>query len=122
VGASSAGGGASGRGEERTDSAKAKIKAATHRAGGLSLITAAVIHWDTVYLDRAVRRSRPQGTTVPGDLLAHVASPVQTRSDPSKRATEAKVKCTVTVTCLGHCRALSGEQLTHLLLSRFEQC
>jgi len=32
VGASSAGGGASGRGEERTDSTKAKIKAAEQEA------------------------------------------------------------------------------------------
>src|SRR6266851_8903347 len=71
VGASSAGGGASGRGEERTDSAKAKIKAATHM--GLSLITAAIVHWNTVYLDRAVRQLRAQATTVPDDLLAHVA-------------------------------------------------
>src|SRR6266851_3682384 len=71
VGASSAGGGASGRGEERTDSAKAKIKAATHM--GLSLITAAIVHWNTVHLDRPVRQLRAQGTTVPDDLRAHVA-------------------------------------------------
>jgi TnpA family transposase len=35
---------------------------------GLSLITA-IVHWNTVWLDRAVRRSRAQGTTVPDDLL-----------------------------------------------------
>ena len=29
--------------------------------------------WNTVYLDRAVRQLRAQGTTVPDDLLAHVA-------------------------------------------------
>ena len=40
---------------------------------GLSLITAAIVHWNTVYLDRAVRQLRAQGTTVPDDLLAHVA-------------------------------------------------
>ena len=39
MGASGAGGGASGRGEERTDSAKAKIKAATQMVAGQSLIT-----------------------------------------------------------------------------------
>ncbi len=43
------------------------------RASGLSLITAAIVHWNTVYLDRAVRQLRAQGTTVPDDLLAHVA-------------------------------------------------
>ena len=43
------------------------------RASGLSLITAAIVHWNTVYLDRAVRHLRAQGTTIPDDLLTHVA-------------------------------------------------
>jgi TnpA family transposase len=43
------------------------------RASGLSLITAAIVHWNTVYLDRAVRQLRAQGVVVPDDLLAHVA-------------------------------------------------
>ena len=43
------------------------------RASGLSLITAAIVHWNTVYLDRAVRQLRAQGTTISDDLLAHVA-------------------------------------------------
>jgi TnpA family transposase len=43
------------------------------RASGLSLITAAIVHWNTVYLDRAVRQLRARGVAVPDDLLAHVA-------------------------------------------------
>jgi TnpA family transposase len=43
------------------------------RASGLSLITAAIVHWNTVYLDRAVRYLRARGETVSDDLLAHVA-------------------------------------------------
>ena len=43
------------------------------RASGLSLITAAIVHWNTVYLDRAVQQLRAQGMAVPDDLLAHVA-------------------------------------------------
>ena len=43
------------------------------RASGLSLITAAIVHWNTVYLARAVHQLRAQGITVPNDLLAHVA-------------------------------------------------
>ena len=43
------------------------------RASGLSLITAAIVHWNTVYLDRAVQQLRVQGDAVPDDLLAHVA-------------------------------------------------
>ena len=31
------------------------------RASGLSLITAAIVHWNTVYLDRAVQQLRAQG-------------------------------------------------------------
>jgi hypothetical protein len=37
-------------------------------------MTAAIVYWSTVYLDRAVRQLRGPGTTVPDDLLAHVAS------------------------------------------------
>jgi TnpA family transposase len=43
------------------------------RASGLSLITAAIVHWNMVYLDQAVRQLRAQGGIVPDDLLAHVA-------------------------------------------------
>jgi hypothetical protein len=43
------------------------------RASGLSLITAAIVHWNTVYLDRAMQQLRAQGAAVPDDLLAHVA-------------------------------------------------
>jgi TnpA family transposase len=43
------------------------------RASGLSLITAAIVHWNTVYLDRAVRQLRAQGADVPNELLPHVA-------------------------------------------------
>jgi TnpA family transposase len=43
------------------------------RASGLSLITAAIVHWNTVYLDRAVQQLRSQGVVVPNDILAHVA-------------------------------------------------
>src|SRR3954464_7990607 len=38
------------------------------RASGLSLITAAIVHWNTVYLDRAVQHLSAQGVTIPDDL------------------------------------------------------
>lgn len=44
-----------------------------HRASGLTLLTAAVTLWNTVYLDRAVRHLRGNGAEVPDELLAHVA-------------------------------------------------
>jgi hypothetical protein len=34
-------------------------------ASGLSLITAAIVHWNTIYLDRAVRQLRALGATIP---------------------------------------------------------
>ena len=43
------------------------------RASGLNLITAAIVHWNTVYLERAVQHLRAQHVAVPDDLLAHVA-------------------------------------------------
>ena len=43
------------------------------RASGLSLITAAIVHWNTVYLHRAIQHARALGATIPDDLLAHVA-------------------------------------------------
>lgn len=43
------------------------------RASGLSLITAAIVHWNTVYLERAVQHLQAQGVSVPDDLLPHVA-------------------------------------------------
>ena len=64
MGARSAGGGASGRGEERTDSAKAKIKVVTRVMAGRSLITAASVHRNKVYLDRAVQRPRDRRAIV----------------------------------------------------------
>ena len=42
-------------------------------ASGLSLFTAAIVHWNTVYLDIAVRQLRARGVTVLDDLLANVA-------------------------------------------------
>jgi hypothetical protein len=39
----------------------------------LSLITAAIVQWNTVYLDRAVQHLRARGVTILDDLLAHVA-------------------------------------------------
>lgn len=44
-----------------------------HRASGLTLLTAGVTLWNTVYLDRAVRHLRTSGVDVPDELLAHVA-------------------------------------------------
>jgi hypothetical protein len=44
-----------------------------YRASGLNLAVAAVILWNTVYIDRAVAELRSRGEVVPDELIAHVA-------------------------------------------------
>jgi len=45
----------------------------THRVSCLHLLVAAIVAWNTVYLDQAVQTLRRQGEEVPPELLAHVA-------------------------------------------------
>ena len=56
------------------------------RASGLTLITAAIVHWNTVYLERVVQHLRAQDVTIPDDLLAHVA-PLDGSISPSPAIT-----------------------------------
>src|SRR5262249_15356590 len=44
-----------------------------HRASGLNLVVAAIILWNTVYLERAVNAMRGQGYPIDETLLKHVA-------------------------------------------------
>ncbi len=43
------------------------------RASGLNLMIAAIVYWNTIYMDRAVQHLRANGIEVPDHLLAHVA-------------------------------------------------
>ena len=45
------------------------------RASGLSLIAAAIVYWNTVYLHRAVRHAHALGATIPNNLRAYAAPP-----------------------------------------------
>jgi TnpA family transposase len=49
------------------------VEAQQHRASGLTLVTAAIALWNTIYLGRAVDTLRRSGETVPDALLAHLA-------------------------------------------------
>ncbi len=44
-----------------------------HRAGGLALVTAAIVLWNSVYLGRALDALRRRGEVIPDALLAHLA-------------------------------------------------
>jgi Tn3 transposase DDE domain len=44
-----------------------------HRASGLNLVVAAIVLWNTVYLERVVAALRRRGQAVADDLLAHLS-------------------------------------------------
>lgn len=44
-----------------------------HRASGLALLTAAIVLWNTVYLDRALTAMTKAGRRVDDALLPHIA-------------------------------------------------
>lgn len=44
-----------------------------HRAGGLNLVVAAIILWNTVYMERAIDALRATGENIPDELLGHLA-------------------------------------------------
>jgi len=44
-----------------------------HRAGGLSLVVAAIVLWNTVYLEKAVQTMRERGDVVDESLLTHLS-------------------------------------------------
>jgi hypothetical protein len=45
----------------------------SHRANGLNLVVAAIILWNTVYIEQAVKALRRQGHRIPDALLPHIA-------------------------------------------------
>ncbi len=44
-----------------------------YRASGLNLVVAALVLWNTVYLERAVQALRDLGKTVDNSLLTHLS-------------------------------------------------
>jgi len=44
-----------------------------HRASGLNLVTAAIVHWNTVYLERAVNALKEHGIQVDDNLLQYLS-------------------------------------------------
>jgi Tn3 transposase DDE domain len=45
----------------------------SYRTNGLNLVVAAIILWNTVYIEHAVKALRQQGTPIPDELLPHIA-------------------------------------------------
>jgi hypothetical protein len=44
-----------------------------YRASGLNLVVAAIVLWNTIYLERAVKSLRERGEVIPDDLVAHLS-------------------------------------------------
>ena len=44
-----------------------------HRASGLNLVVAAIVLWNTIYIERAVESLRERGQAISDDLLAHLS-------------------------------------------------
>lgn len=49
------------------------LESQQHRASGLNLVVAAIILWNTVYMERVIRGLRAAGDEVPDELLAYLA-------------------------------------------------
>jgi TnpA family transposase len=45
----------------------------THRASGLNLVVAAIVLWNTVYLQKAVERLRERNAPIPPECLPHLS-------------------------------------------------
>lgn len=57
------------RGEIRDQS----FESQAFRASGLNLVVSAIVHWNTVYLDRAATHLRMADQTILNDLLKHIS-------------------------------------------------
>ena len=44
-----------------------------YRASGLNLVVAAIVLWNTVYMERTVKALRDRGEVIPDELIAHLS-------------------------------------------------
>lgn len=58
---------------ERGEIRDRSFESQAFRASGLNLVVSAIVHWNTVYLDRAAPHLRLADRIIPHDLLKHVS-------------------------------------------------
>jgi TnpA family transposase len=58
---------------ERGEIRDRSFESQAFRASGLNLVVSAIVHWNTVYLGRAVDHLRHQGRIIPPEVLKHVS-------------------------------------------------
>jgi hypothetical protein len=90
------------------------------RAGGLNLVVAAIVLWNTVYLERAVAPLRASGTDVPDGLLQHLSrlawehilltGPCDLLTDCPHLVTDCLAPSTSRVTTIRHARDRSVDK------------
>lgn len=58
---------------ERGEIRDRSFESQAFRASGLNLVVSAIVHWNTVYLDRAVTQLKRAGRNIPDPLLKHIS-------------------------------------------------
>jgi len=58
---------------ERGEILDRSFESQAFRASGLNLVVSAIVHWNTVYLDRAVTQLKRAGRDIPDTLLKHIS-------------------------------------------------
>ncbi|MCV3211472.1 Tn3 family transposase [Mesorhizobium sp. YC-39] len=58
---------------ERGELRDRSFESQAFRASGLNLVVSAIVHWNTVYLDRAVTELKRAGRNIPDTLLKHIS-------------------------------------------------
>ncbi|CAG0960331.1 hypothetical protein RHIZO_00670 [Rhizobiaceae bacterium] len=58
---------------ERGEIRNRSFESQAFRASGLNLVVSAIVHWNTVYIERAVTHLRSARRQVPDHLLKHIS-------------------------------------------------
>ncbi|MEH0296220.1 Tn3 family transposase, partial [Agrobacterium sp. CCNWLW71] len=58
---------------ERGEIRDRSFESQAFRASGLNLVVSAIVHWNTVYLDRAITQLKREGRNIPDTLLKHIS-------------------------------------------------
>lgn len=58
---------------ERGEIRDRSFESQAFRASGLNLVVSAIVHWNTVYLDRAITQLKRAGRNIPDTLLKHIS-------------------------------------------------
>src|SRR3546814_10547983 len=75
-------------------------EAQKYRASGLNLVIAAIVYWNTIYMDAAAQHLRSTSVAVPDDLLAHTSPVGWERSEEHTSELQSLMRISYAVFCL----------------------